>query len=203
MAVLGGRVSPGGNERRSPGDWLSRELSWLRWVPTGRFSLSWATGGGVTRGGWRRRCVVRQQTDSNVARRWFAFHLCSIEVSINLGETSGMAGRREQCPFVLCFAAWVWPEDGVSVSRESRGFSDVVGGETAGRLVAVSDWRRSYFWAVLPPCCPVRIGRSGSKSPLILPRPTLSLGRRRPGDRKCEMKMRRLQLGGLGGGRVG
>lgn len=69
----------------------------------------------------------------------------------------------EQCPFVLCFAAWVWPEDGVSVSRESRGVSDVVGGETAGRLVAVSDWRRSYFWAVLPPCCPVRIGRSGSQ----------------------------------------
>lgn len=148
---------------------MSRELSWLRWVSTGRFSLSWATGGGATRGGWRRRCVVRQQTDSNVARRWFACHLCSIEVSTNLGETSGMAGRRGAMSFRALFCGvglaggWCLGVEGVSrVFR--RGW-----GRDSGTPCCCVRLAALVFLGCVAPCCPVRIGRSGSKSPLILP----------------------------------
>lgn len=114
-----------------------------------------------------------------------------------------MAGRGSNVLFSRALFCGVGLAGGRCLARVSRGFSDVVGGETEGRLVAVSDWRRSYFWAVLPPCCPVRIGRSGSNAPLILPRPTLSLGRRRPGEREMRNgKCPRLQLRGLGGRRV-
>lgn len=125
-------------------------------MPTGRFSLSWATGGGATRGGWRRRCVVRQQTDSNVARRWFACHLCSIEVSTNLGETSGMAGRRGAMSFRALFCgvglAGGWC---LGVERVSRGF------------------RRGWGRDSGTPCCCVRLAALvflGCVAPL-LPRP--------------------------------
>jgi hypothetical protein len=89
------------------------------------------------------RGVVRQQTDSNVARRWFACHLCSTEVSTNLGETSGMAGREGN-------VLW-W-----TVSRE--GFSEWLGERQRDDLLLCQTGGARISGLCCPPVAPSGLG---------------------------------------------